>query len=358
MKITFILHTHNLSGGNRVISIYADLLQKMGHDVTVVCPELEKLTVVEKIKLIARKQSIKTQDFTFFRGKKVHNILLDHPPPISDVDVPDGDIVIATWWETAEWVAKLSPAKGKKVYFIQHHEVHDGQPIERVAATYNLPLSKITISQWLKELMHNHYGDPKVFLVFNSVDTTQFQAPRRHKNEMATVGMLYSTIPWKGCDISLKALAIAAKKVPNLQLISFGNEALSSHLSLPKNLQYYRSPDQDNLKNIYARCNVWLCGSRTEGFHLPPLEAMACRCPVVSTLVGGPQDIIVDGVNGYLSPVGDAHALADNLVKVLTLPESDWQTLSENAYQTAISYTWNDAGQLFEKALYQILNDA
>ena len=42
---------------------------------------------------------------------------------MTDVDVPDGDLIIATWWETAEWVNALSPNKGAKVYFIQHHEI-------------------------------------------------------------------------------------------------------------------------------------------------------------------------------------------------------------------------------------------
>ena len=167
--------------------------------------------------------------------------------------------------------------------------------------------------------------------------------------------MLYRTIAWKGCDISLDAFSIAAQKLPNLRLISFGNEDISPDLPLPSNSQYYKNPEQDTLKDIYAQCDVWLCGSRTEGFHLPPLEAMACRCPVVSTCVGGPQDIINNGINGYISPVDDANALADNLIKVLSLSEQDWQTMSDNAYKTAISYTWNDAAQLFEQALEKIM---
>ncbi len=252
-------------------------------------------------------------------------------------------------------MSKLSPSKGKKVYFVQHHETHDQQPKERVIATYSLPLHKITISQWLKNLMNTRYGDPNVHLVFNSVDTDQFHSPIRSKNINATVGILYSTIPWKGCDISLEAFLIADQKLSNLRLISFGNEDISPQLPLPSDCQYHKNPEQNSLKDIYSQCDVWLCGSQTEGFHLPPLEAMACRCPVVSTCVGGPQDIIENGINGYLSPVGDVDALADNLIKVLSLSEKNWQTLSQNAYKTAISYTWSDAAQLFEKALYKII---
>ena len=88
-----------------------------------------------------------------------------------------------------------------------------------------------------------------------------------------------------------------------------------------------------------------------EGFHLPPLEAMACRCPVVSTRVGGPVDIIEDGVNGYLVDVEDVESLADRLIRVLSLPESEWRSMSEAAYRAATRYTWDDATDLFEAAL-------
>ncbi len=83
---------------------------------------------------------------------------------------------------------------------------------------------------------------------------------------------------------------------------------------------------------------------------------MACRCPVVSTQVGGPIDIVTDGVNGYLVPVGDVASLAERLVHVLTLPGSTWKEMSDAAYATATSYTWDDATKLFEAALLTAIN--
>jgi glycosyltransferase involved in cell wall biosynthesis len=105
------------------------------------------------------------------------------------------------------------------------------------------------------------------------------------------------------------------------------------------------------LKELYARCDVWLCGSYAEGFHLPILEAMACRCPVVSTAVGGSVDSIEPGVNGYLVPVGNSEELGDRLLEVLRLPEPRWLRMSAAAHQTASSYTWDDATQRMEQAL-------
>jgi len=93
-----------------------------------------------------------------------------------------------------------------------------------------------------------------------------------------------------------------------------------------------------------------------EGFHLPPSEAMACRCPVVSTEVGGPIDLIESGVNGYLAPIGNVQKLAEGLEKVLTLSELQWRERSDAAYQTVVQYSWDDATDLFEAALYKAID--
>src|SRR5205085_9604303 len=143
-------------------------------------------------------------------------------------------------------------------------------------------------------------------------------------------------------DVSLAALDLAKQQISSLRAIAFGAEPVSPKLSLPAWVEYHYLPAQDQIRKLYSKCDVWLCGSRSEGFHLPPLEAMACRCPVVSTKVGGPLDVVRDGVNGYLVPVGDQAGLADRLKKVLRLSADDWRKMSDAAYDTATHYTWDD----------------
>ncbi len=355
MKITFVIPNADLSGGIRVIAIYAERLKKRGHDVLVVSAPKPRPTPKEQAKSVLKGKGwipYKDDEPSHFENSVVPLKVIEHYRPIIDADVPDADVVIATWWETAEWVAKLSPAKGAKAYFIQHHEVFDYLPVERVKATWQLPLHKIVISKWLVDLSKNEYGDTSVTHIPNSVDTDLFYAPQRSKNSIPTVGMLYSTPHWKGCAVSLKAFDLAAKHIPNLSMIAFGVYPLSSEMPLPANSEYTLKPQQQAIRDIYAHCDVWLCGSWSEGFHLPVLEAMACRCPVVSTEVGGAIDVIEAGVNGYLAPCGDSAALAEKLVQVLSLSDSEWNELSNRAYGTAVGYTWEDATDRFEAGLH------
>lgn len=344
----------DLSGGGRVISIYAEKLQSRGHEVLVITRPRKKPTLLMQVKsLIKDGRLIEKINCapSHFDHLKLNCKQLESFRPVVDSDIPDGDVVIATWWETADWVNCLSPSKGSKVFFIQHYEAFDYIPKSKVNDAWRMPLHKITISRWLADMALDDFGDKNASLVFNSVDINQFHAPTRKKQATPTIGLLYNTLYWKGCDISLRAFSLVAEQIKNVKLIAFGHCEISPDTPLPPGSEYYISPDQENIKEIYARCDVWLCGSRSEGFHLPPLEAMACRCPVVSTAVGGPMDTIEDGFNGYVVAVEDYESLADRLITILRLSEIDWKIMSDNALETATSYTWDDATDIFESTL-------
>ncbi|NJL21690.1 MAG: glycosyltransferase family 4 protein [Leptolyngbyaceae cyanobacterium SM1_3_5] len=357
MKITFVLPCADLSGGNRVVATYADRLQKRGHQVQLVSVPHEPLTRKQQIRLLLQGNGWPSRTVTkpsHCDSIDVPHHVIDHKPPVLSSDVPNADVVIATWWETAEWINAFPPEKGAKAYLIQHHEVFDYLPIDRAKATYRMPLHKITISRWLDDLMRNEYGNRTVSLVPNSVDTTLFHAPVRCKQSVPTVGLLYSPIPWKGVDVSLRAFALAQAQIPNLRLLCFGNCAPPAGL-LPENTVFHLNPPQAELKDLYAQCDVWLCGSYLEGFGLTILEAMACRTPSVSTSIGGAIDLIESGRNGYIVPVGDSADLAKSLVQVLNRSESDWQVMSNAAYTTATRYSWDNATDRFEAALQQAI---
>jgi glycosyltransferase involved in cell wall biosynthesis len=358
MRITFVMAGgFNLSGGDRVIAIYAERLAKRGHTVLAVASAAPGPTWREQVKsLLSGRGLLPTRPVIMqnhFDATIVPHRRLESSRPVAASDLPDADVVIATWWETCEWVKKLPPSKGVPVHFVQHYEAFDYLPKDRVNAALALPFHKITISKWLVELLRDKFGFKDPSLVLNSVETTQFNGPPRERNSTPRVGMLYASVPWKGTDVALRAIEIARKEFPDLQVSSFGaGEAeVNPALPLPPGSTYEYRPAQTRIPEIYRSCDVWLCGSRAEGFHLPPLEAMACRTPVVSTAVGGPIDIIHNDVNGHVVPIGDSDALAAALLKVLRLPPAGWKAMSDACYDTAIRYTWDDATVLFEKAL-------
>jgi glycosyltransferase involved in cell wall biosynthesis len=354
MHITFVLPTVSMAGGIRVVGIYARELMEMGHTVHLVSPPSMALPLGQKFRSWLNGDGWPTDQAALpshLDGCGLDHHVLDVWRPVTDADVPDADVVVATWWETAEWVYALSPRKGAKVYFVQHHEVFFYLPIERCRATYRLPMHKIVIAQWLKQVMETEYDDNVVDLVPNSVDKSQFFAPARGKHETPTVGLLYSSASFKGLNTSFAALQAVRRKIPNLRIVCFGSEHPRSELPLPAGTEFILSPAQDQIRDIYARCDVWVTASTSEGFNLPVMEAMACRTPVVATRTGWPDEAIRTGWNGVLVDIEDVSGLADGVEWVLTRSEEDWRGLSSNAYATVAESSWKSSASMFEEAL-------
>lgn len=361
MRVTFVLPHAGMAGGIRVLAVYASRLQRRGHQVTVVSTAQWQPALARKVKSLLRGRGWPKgaePEPSWFDGSDVTHHVIERCRPVVDHDVPDADIVLATWWGTGPWVAALSPRKGAKAIFLQGYETSPGEFDPEMDAAWRLPLRKIVVAKWLATLAKERFGDANVHLVPNSVDTEQFHAPARGKQARPTAGMLYSTFHPKGADVSLAALERVRQRRPELRVLAFGAERVSAKLPLPGWIEFHHRPTQEEIRRLYAQCDVWLCGSRREGFHLPALEAMACRCPVVSTRMGGPMDIIEEGRSGFLVDVEDAAALAERLLALFALNEAQWRSMSDAALATARRYTWEDATSLLERALGEIIEQS
>lgn len=354
MKITFIVPTLDVSGGLRVVSIYARLLSEKGHIVTVVAPKDKVPSFKQRIKHTFKWKGYQYKSHfntEYFNNVNYNVVVTNKVESVLAKDVPDADVVIATWWLTAEWINKLPKPKGEKVYFIQGYETYEHLQKERVKKTYRLPFYKITIAKWLVSIMQHEYNDDNVKLVPNSVEQELFHTDKRAKQIRPTVGFLFSDNELKGVTDALKVIDNLKGKIPNLRVIAFGAHT-PDRIKLPEYIELSINPKQDNIRLLYQQCDLWLCCSLIEGFGLTILEAMACRTPCVSTKCGGPEDIITENENGFLCDVADIAMLTELSYKVLSFDASTWSDFSSQAQESANAYSWDDATNLFEEALF------
>ncbi|WP_409270458.1 N-acetyl-alpha-D-glucosaminyl L-malate synthase BshA [Neobacillus sp. SCS-31] len=75
---------------------------------------------------------------------------------------------------------------------------------------------------------------------------------------------------------------------------------------------------QDNVEELYSISDLMLLLSEKESFGLAALEAMACGVPCIGTDIGGIPEVITDGENGYICPLGDIEAIADKAISLLS----------------------------------------
>lgn len=356
MKINILLPTLGYSGGIRVIAIYAKWLSLKGHDVVLISRAAKAPSWRSRVKNLLKLQGwIKHLDVP---ASHLDSLQLEHrvvPAGVNPTprDVPPADVLISTWWETAEWAASLPQDRGARAYLIQGHEIFDFVPKLRCEATYRMPFHKIVISRWLADLMAERYGDVITDVVPNGVDHTQFFAPERSKQRKPTVGILYHEASLKGLDVALSAVNKLRSHFPCLRVVAFGSKPPTDTRLLPGYIDLHVAPPQDDLRKLYSSCDVWLTTSRSEGFNLMAMEAMACRTPVVSSRTGWPVEGIRDGVNGYLVEIDDPVAAAEAAARVLDLEDRVWQTMSANAFETVANATWESSCQKFEQALYR-----
>jgi len=91
---------------------------------------------------------------------------------------------------------------------------------------------------------------------------------------------------------------------------------------------------QEQMEEILAVSDVFLLPSEYESFGLAALEAMAASTVVISSDAGGLNEINIDGVTGYTSPVGDVEGMSKNAIELLK-DESKLKTFKQNALKEA-----------------------
>jgi N-acetyl-alpha-D-glucosaminyl L-malate synthase BshA len=91
---------------------------------------------------------------------------------------------------------------------------------------------------------------------------------------------------------------------------------------------------QSSVNDLLPLADLMVMPSEMESFGLAALEAMACKVPSIATAVGGVPELIQDGVNGRLFPVGDIGGMVKAAIELLS-DDAKHAELATAARQTA-----------------------
>ncbi len=127
----------------------------------------------------------------------------------------------------------------------------------------------------------------------------------------------------KNIPLAISAMAEVVKKYPRAGLIIVGDGPEKKNYE--SGIRNYELEDNiiienwtDDLASYYKTADVFLITSDYEGYGRTAVEALAAGLPVVMTDVGIAGEFIINGENGLVVPVGDAHALADAIGRIIS----------------------------------------
>jgi glycosyltransferase involved in cell wall biosynthesis len=169
--------------------------------------------------------------------------------------------------------------------------------------------------------------------------------------------------PVKGQHILLDAVAgLVERERKNIELHIAGDgpdrkglEEHASKLGIQDKVVFEGFVNQDQLRELYQKSDVFVLPSFAEGLPVVLMEAMALGVPCVSTWVNGVPELIRDGIDGYTVAPGDSAALADAIERLMS-DEGRRESLARAGRQRAeevvdLSKNVGQLAALFEKYL-------
>jgi len=337
VRITFLCPHVRIAGGVRAILTYADRLAGGGHAVDVVVPARGWGKAFWR--------SLRRAGPDWMPAFRARIVWVDRWRPSA---LPAGDAIVATAWQSADTVAAAPEGCGRKFYFVQHYEsLYHGEPAA-VDATYRLPLRKIVISTWLRDVMRERFGSEAELLV-TPVDPALFRAvPVSIATSRPRVLMLHHEYAWKGTADGFEAVARVKRRLPELRLVGFGVTAPRALLAYD---EFHANPPQGRLASLYSGCEIYLCPSWDEGLGMPPMEAMACGAALVTYDNGGCRDYARDGETALVARRRDVADLAAKLERLALDPGLRARIAAAGSAFVQSAFEWGRAVRRMEEIL-------
>lgn len=172
--------------------------------------------------------------------------------------------------------------------------------------------------------------EKKVARVYNGIETKKYDCAKlkKYDENVIVIGCVARIMPeLKGQDILLEAIKIVKKKHPKVMALFAGGVAESQQRDYEKLKKYVRDNsleenvkflgNVDNIPEFLNKIDICVVPSRSEGFGLALVEAMAMGVPCIASNIAGPREIISRTELGKLFESNDSDDLANKLENMI-----------------------------------------
>jgi glycosyltransferase involved in cell wall biosynthesis len=239
------------------------------------------------------------------------------------------DVVFAAM--AISWIAATPVARAAGVPIVWRAGGTEASGFEltalRLWAARNRPDLLICCS-WAVQRMFGRYIPAPAVVVPNGVDTEQFHPlqglPRyRPPGASLVVGFSARLVPQKRPDDVIRAAAPIVRRHPHVTFLIAGDgsrraqyEELARRLGIERQVRFLGYVA--DMPAFYSSCDIIVLPSRSEGFPNVVLEAMAMRRALIVSNTPGALEVVSDGREALVFPVGDIRALARAIDRLVT----------------------------------------
>ena len=163
--------------------------------------------------------------------------------------------------------------------------------------------------------------EEKIRVISTPVDLVKYQIDLNKSQNTKTVLHVSRYDEVKDFKTLAEAWKIVASELPEVNFVQVGAGDKLKNIFGGLKVKMFPRTSQHEIVDFYHQSAVVVLSSRSESFGKVLVEANACGKPVVATATTGAKEIIQDGYNGYLVPVGDANQLAEKIIYLLNNPE-------------------------------------
>ncbi|MEO9656080.1 glycosyltransferase family 4 protein [Marinomonas sp.] len=262
------------------------------------------------------------------------------------------DIIHETYYSSLPQL-NTNSIRVTSVYDMIHELYSDGfskrdKTTLRKKKTFSRADHIISISHSTKKDLVEIFGieSAKISVVHLGVDFTKFQIGKNEYKSLEKPYLLYvgERSGYKNFSGFLRAFASSEALRSNFSIVAFGGGSLSRaeilfimQLGLNSSHIMQVSGDDGKLAQLYANAYAFIYPSLYEGFGLPPLEAMAAGCPVVSSNTSSMPEVVSDA-GEYFDPKS-IDSIRESIEKVIFSDELRKGLISKG-FENVKNYSW------------------
>ena len=371
MNILFVVfHFPPISGGGVIVAVdIANSLAKIGHEVSVLTPNLEwdgpkyepevdsKVDIIRvnvpsknNLKIAARrcKSPLIEKGIELGRNKKFDFIFtIFHPFHMA----PNAAVSIGEKLGIPV-IVKIDDAVYEKSTGLKSIQ----RKVEKLlsAKTLNKSSKILVANNETKEIVNEFYdvSPEKIEIMPNGIDTKIFHTSIIKKSKMILFsGVMYNH---RGIDVLLNAAPTVIKKIPEVKFVLLGDgpeldnlKKIAENLKIEKNIEFKGWIKRDKVMNYLADASIAIGPLRSttvtkNALPIKVLEYMASSLPILSQKDTLANDVLLDDENGY--SVTDPEDLATKIIHILENNEKRIK-MGTKSYEMSLKFDWENVAK-------------